>query len=559
MESSAELRQAAAYLVYGLAAGAAMFVLFAIAMTVLARKMRVPGAWMAWIPGLNLFLICRLADLSYLFVLLFLVPLVNLLCAAYAGARIAGRRGRPAILGVLLPIPVLGLLALFAMASGPEASGPTLQARPQPAAAPSVCPECGSPECVGEDFCGNTGRRIGPWPAPAAPAPRPAAAASAAPSGGSKALAAVLGLLLVVGAGFLLMGVLTSGRKVSPPGVPGQFAALPQRMAGALREFPVDTDHTHAARPSGLVSQTFSRHGNAPVKVPAAKLPPWVPPQELPRISAGVAEADYRVAPQDLPISVAVLETLPGEPPAAALSPGNVRAALPDAQVTGVEVRRPDGARYSGIKVRSVRGVYYVLQKAGESLLILISASNGAPSEVAGRLAAGVGDGQGLLDYPEMDEALTVLPPPPPGLELIEARTFGAAELNAPVEQVRSALGPDAPAGAITLVKRAQVLIPDLLTLAQYGGGGRQPLNVAIGSYGSGMSAWVAWQTLHMLSLGSLKSGELPSGACYFVDQGATSAVLLRRGRYLALVAAEGARSRERAASLAETVGIAGR
>ncbi|UCG62782.1 MAG: hypothetical protein JSV52_05730 [Candidatus Zixiibacteriota bacterium] len=75
-------------------------------------------AWWAFVPILQLLLTLRLATMPAWSVLIFFVPLVNMLAFAVVSVRIARRCGLSTAWGVLTIIPVLNLLAMFKLAVG---------------------------------------------------------------------------------------------------------------------------------------------------------------------------------------------------------------------------------------------------------------------------------------------------------------------------------------------------------------------------------------------------------------------------------------------------------
>ncbi|NPE30039.1 hypothetical protein HNV12_19220 [Methanococcoides sp. SA1] len=76
----------------------------------IAIKTSTENTWMAWVPLLNILLMFRVAKLSLWYAIIFLIPYVNFLMAAYLWGEIAGRLNRSKWLGVLFLIPVLDLI-----------------------------------------------------------------------------------------------------------------------------------------------------------------------------------------------------------------------------------------------------------------------------------------------------------------------------------------------------------------------------------------------------------------------------------------------------------------
>ncbi len=85
------------------------YVYFAYTLSVIASKMDVEQAWMAWIPIANFYLMCRMADRSVWLLVLLMVPLANVVVLAVLWIDITNERlgfGWPGILAV---IPVVNI------------------------------------------------------------------------------------------------------------------------------------------------------------------------------------------------------------------------------------------------------------------------------------------------------------------------------------------------------------------------------------------------------------------------------------------------------------------
>jgi HEAT repeat protein len=90
-----------------------------VALVTMARRLGVgPAAW-AWLPGLNLALLLRVAGRASAWALLFLIPGVNLAVWAAAWAEAAARVGRSPWLGVVMALPGPNLWALGSLAGLP--------------------------------------------------------------------------------------------------------------------------------------------------------------------------------------------------------------------------------------------------------------------------------------------------------------------------------------------------------------------------------------------------------------------------------------------------------
>lgn len=88
----------------------------------IAQKTQTEPAWLAWIPIANLFLMCKIAKISYLWLLgvigLF-IPFINILAnfyfiglSVFMWYKIALARGRPAWLGILTIVPIANFVIM---------------------------------------------------------------------------------------------------------------------------------------------------------------------------------------------------------------------------------------------------------------------------------------------------------------------------------------------------------------------------------------------------------------------------------------------------------------
>ncbi len=93
-----------------LCVGVVLYVWVVLCLYLIARKVDIPDAWFAWVPILNLILICRVADKPGWWFLLLFIPLVNIVVYLDIWMTIAEDCNRPAWLGVLMLIPVVNLV-----------------------------------------------------------------------------------------------------------------------------------------------------------------------------------------------------------------------------------------------------------------------------------------------------------------------------------------------------------------------------------------------------------------------------------------------------------------
>ncbi|MFZ3054542.1 MAG: DUF5684 domain-containing protein [Minisyncoccales bacterium] len=90
----------------------------AFCLQILAQRTNTPNSWLAWIPIGNIFLMISIAQKPMWWILLFLIPLVNIVIAVIIWMAISERRGKPNWLGILILISpinlfIIGYLAFF--------------------------------------------------------------------------------------------------------------------------------------------------------------------------------------------------------------------------------------------------------------------------------------------------------------------------------------------------------------------------------------------------------------------------------------------------------------
>ncbi|MGB3364898.1 MAG: DUF5684 domain-containing protein [Thermodesulfobacteriota bacterium] len=90
----------------------AIYVYVAYCIMVIANKTNTENSWYAWVPILNLYLLCKIADKPGWWLILFLIPLVNIVISIIVWMRIAEKMGKPSWLGILWIIPPVGLIVV---------------------------------------------------------------------------------------------------------------------------------------------------------------------------------------------------------------------------------------------------------------------------------------------------------------------------------------------------------------------------------------------------------------------------------------------------------------
>src|SRR5258708_38451340 len=84
-----------------------LYIIEVIPVYVIAQKSGHEYAWLAFIPFANLWLLCDMADMETWFLIIFLVPFVNVVLLGIIWWRIAENPNKPGPLGLLMLVPVL--------------------------------------------------------------------------------------------------------------------------------------------------------------------------------------------------------------------------------------------------------------------------------------------------------------------------------------------------------------------------------------------------------------------------------------------------------------------
>ncbi|HUL16236.1 MAG TPA: DUF5684 domain-containing protein [Terriglobales bacterium] len=90
--------------------GIAGYVYFSLALQTIANKTNTENAWLAWIPIANIILMLNIARKPIWWIILLLIPLVNIVIAILVWMGIAEARNKPSWWGVLMIVPVLNLI-----------------------------------------------------------------------------------------------------------------------------------------------------------------------------------------------------------------------------------------------------------------------------------------------------------------------------------------------------------------------------------------------------------------------------------------------------------------
>lgn len=88
----------------------ACYVYFSLAFQTIAKKTNTPNGWWAWIPILNIILMLNIAKKPIWWIILLLIPLVNIIVGIIVLMGVAEARNKPSWWGILTIVPVVGLI-----------------------------------------------------------------------------------------------------------------------------------------------------------------------------------------------------------------------------------------------------------------------------------------------------------------------------------------------------------------------------------------------------------------------------------------------------------------
>ncbi|GAC1631846.1 MAG: hypothetical protein NVS9B14_04300 [Candidatus Acidiferrum sp.] len=94
------------FLIFALAA----YVYVALALQTIAQKTNTENGWLAWIPIANIILMLNIARKPIWWIVLCLIPLVNIVIIILVWMGIAEARNKPSWWGVLMIVPVVSLI-----------------------------------------------------------------------------------------------------------------------------------------------------------------------------------------------------------------------------------------------------------------------------------------------------------------------------------------------------------------------------------------------------------------------------------------------------------------
>jgi hypothetical protein len=86
------------------------YVYFSLALQTIARKTNAENTWMAWIPIINIILMLNIAHKPMWWIILCVIPVVNIVIFILVWMEIAKARNKPEWWGILLIVPVVSII-----------------------------------------------------------------------------------------------------------------------------------------------------------------------------------------------------------------------------------------------------------------------------------------------------------------------------------------------------------------------------------------------------------------------------------------------------------------
>lgn len=88
----------------------AAYVYISLTIQIIANKTGTANSWMAWIPILNVWLLCEVGGKPGWWVLLMFIPLVNIIITIMLWSAVSEARGKASWLGILMILPFLNII-----------------------------------------------------------------------------------------------------------------------------------------------------------------------------------------------------------------------------------------------------------------------------------------------------------------------------------------------------------------------------------------------------------------------------------------------------------------
>jgi hypothetical protein len=397
-----------------------------------------------------------------------------------------------------------------------------------------------------------------PPPVPGFQPPAYSAPATSAPPAKKRRSKLMMGCLIIIGLVVVAMGVggIYVWRRTSYTPPVRTAPEIPQRAAGSMTEFPVDNDTTAPAKPSSVQTESLSGTTAKASGSSTTKLPPGIDRSKLSKGATTMTSSTYKPKPKTTQsqtpaesaktdIYICVLTAMPNQTDFGDSLAASVVLAT-NGTKTGVKVQSPKGATYIGSKIRSPQGNVYVLNKQGADIVILIYGADPSTQDTVDRLAQNVGNGEGLIDYPEVKESLWTLPATTPSdLTLQEISTLGGVQIENSIGS-----GGDLPA-------EMRPFIPERLTSARYTDSTQKEWLALNLEYESSFQAWRTWLLARSaLGLSGAQTTTVREVDALYLDQDGKRIMIFQKGPYLIFLSGPSGSSVDRFVALGNKIQV---
>lgn len=99
----------AAILGFACCFGLLIYLYMALCIYKIAKKCNVETAWLSWIPIVQIVPLLQASDKPIWWIVLFFIPLVNIVIAVLVWMAVAERLGKPPWVGILIIVPIVGI------------------------------------------------------------------------------------------------------------------------------------------------------------------------------------------------------------------------------------------------------------------------------------------------------------------------------------------------------------------------------------------------------------------------------------------------------------------
>ena len=94
----------------------AIYIWGSLCLQIIANKLETEYAWLAWVPIVNLYIICKMAGQPGWWFFLFFIPVVNIIAYVLVWMNISEACNQPSELGVFMLVPVVNFVILGILA-----------------------------------------------------------------------------------------------------------------------------------------------------------------------------------------------------------------------------------------------------------------------------------------------------------------------------------------------------------------------------------------------------------------------------------------------------------